>query len=99
MEKTQTHLILLFQMVQIMDIGFYCVSSAVALFGEPESIKASAHLLESGVDAPWTVILSYPAHDVVISHSKVSDTNIPSEIQGEAGSMVIEHLQNVTILC
>lgn len=76
----------------IMDIGFYCVSSAVALFGEPESIKASAHLLESGVDAHGTVILSYPAHDVVISHSKVSDTNIPSEIQGEAGSMVIEHL-------
>lgn len=76
----------------IMDIGFYCVSSAVALFGEPETVVASAHLLESGVDAHGTVILSYPAHDVVISHSKVSDTNIPSEIQGEAGSMVIEHL-------
>lgn len=76
----------------IMDIGFYCVSSAVALFGEPETVKASAHLLESGVDAHGTVILSYPEHDVVISHSKVSDSNIPSEIQGEAGSMVIEHI-------
>ena len=76
----------------IMDIGFYCVSSAVALFGEPQHIKASAHLLESGVDAHGTVILSYPEHDVVISHSKVSDSNIPSEIQGEAGSMIIEHI-------
>lgn len=76
----------------IMDIGFYCVSSAVALFGEPESVKASAHLLDSGVDAHGTVILSYKEHDVVISHSKVSDSNIPSEIQGEAGSMIIEHI-------
>lgn len=76
----------------IMDIGFYCVSSAVALFGEPEMVKASAHLLDSGVDAHGTVILSYQEHDVVISHSKVSDSNIPSEIQGEAGSMIIEHI-------
>ncbi|GLT14673.1 Gfo/Idh/MocA family protein [Vibrio algivorus] len=76
----------------IMDIGFYCVSSAVALFGEPETIKASAHLLDSGVDAHGTVILNYKEHDVVISHSKVSDSNIPSEIQGEAGSMIIEHI-------
>lgn len=76
----------------IMDIGFYCVSSAVALFGEPESVKASAHLLDTGVDAHGTVILGYKAHDVVISHSKVSDSNIPSEIQGEAGSMIIEHI-------
>ncbi len=76
----------------IMDIGFYCVSSAVALFGEPKSVKASAHLLDSGVDAHGTVILSYDDQDVVLSHSKVSDSNIPSEIQGEAGSMIIEHI-------
>ncbi|WP_105902816.1 Gfo/Idh/MocA family protein [Vibrio gangliei] len=76
----------------IMDIGFYCVSSSVALFGEPKSVKASAHLLDSGVDAHGTVILSYDDQDVVLSHSKVSDSNIPSEIQGEAGSMIIEHI-------
>lgn len=76
----------------IMDIGFYCVSSAVALFGEPITVKASAHLLDSGVDAHGTVILTYEDHEVVLSHSKVSDSNIPSEIQGEAGSLIIEHI-------
>lgn len=76
----------------IMDIGFYCVSSAVALFGQAQEIKASAHLLDSGVDAHGTVILNYPQHEVVISHSKVSGSNLASEIQGEAGSMVIEHI-------
>ncbi|OEF30002.1 Gfo/Idh/MocA family protein [Vibrio rumoiensis] len=76
----------------IMDIGFYCVSSAVALFGEPKTVQASAHLLDSGVDAHGSVLLQYSDHDVVISHSKVSDSTIPSEIQGEAGSMIIEHI-------
>ncbi|MFV0574587.1 MAG: Gfo/Idh/MocA family protein [Vibrio sp.] len=81
----------------IMDIGFYCVSSAVALFGKPavingETVKASAYLLDSGVDAHGTVVLEYKDHDVVLSHSKVSDSNIPSEIQGEAGSIIMEHI-------
>ncbi|MBD1576055.1 Gfo/Idh/MocA family oxidoreductase [Vibrio sp. S11_S32] len=76
----------------IMDIGFYCVSSAVALFGEPESIKASAHLLESGVDAHGSAILTYPEFEVVICHSKVSDSVLPTELQGEAGVMHIPHI-------
>ncbi|WP_194091501.1 Gfo/Idh/MocA family protein [Vibrio hibernica] len=76
----------------IMDIGFYCVSSAVALFGEPDSIKASAHLLESGVDAHGSAILTYPDFEVVICHSKVSESTLPTELQGEAGVMLIPHI-------
>lgn len=76
----------------IMDIGFYCVSSVVALFGEPEKIKASAHLLDSGVDAHGSAILYYPEFEVVIRHSKVSDSALPTELQGEAGMMLIDHI-------
>lgn len=35
----------------IMDIGFYCLASAVALWGEPRAVHATASLLDSGVDA------------------------------------------------
>ncbi|MCK1968821.1 Gfo/Idh/MocA family oxidoreductase [Franconibacter sp. IITDAS19] len=76
----------------IMDIGYYCLASAVALWGEPDDVIASACLLESGVDAHGTVVLRYGDADVTLLHSKVSDSTLPSEIQGEAGSLVIEKL-------
>ncbi len=76
----------------IMDIGYYCLASAVALWGAPQQVKAQASLLESGVDAHGVVVLSYGDFDVTLLHSKVSDSVIPSEIQGEAGSLVIEKI-------
>lgn len=76
----------------IMDIGFYCLASAVALWGEPHGVTATASLLESGVDAHGIVVLDYGDFSVTLQHSKVSDSVLPSEIQGEAGSLVIEKI-------
>ncbi|MDF7660125.1 Gfo/Idh/MocA family oxidoreductase [Erwiniaceae bacterium L1_54_6] len=76
----------------IMDIGYYCLAAAVTLWGEPQQVTAQASLLESGVDAHGVVVLGYGDFDVTILHSKVSDSLIPSEIQGEAGSLVIEKI-------
>lgn len=85
----------------IMDIGFYCLASAVALWGEPHSVQATASLLESGVDAHGLVVLDYGDFSVTLQHSKVSDSVLPSEIQGEEGSLVIEKIsecQKVTFV-
>lgn len=85
----------------IMDIGFYCLASAVALWGEPHSVQASASLLASGVDAHGTVVLNYGDFDVTLHHSKVSDSVLASEIQGENGSLLIEKIsecQNVAFV-
>lgn len=76
----------------VMDIGYYCLSFAVALWGEPGTVQASATLLDSGVDAHGSIILNYGDFDVTIVHSKVSNSAIASEIQGEDGSLVIEKL-------
>ena len=83
----------------IMDIGFYCLASAVALWGEPRAVHATASLLESGVDGQGTVVLSYGDFDVTLHHSKVSDSAIPSEIQGEAGALVIEKISECQKVC
>lgn len=85
----------------IMDIGFYCLASAVALWGEPHGVQASASLLESGVDAHGLVVLDYGDFSVTLQHSKVSDSVLPSEIQGEDGSLVVEKIsecQKVTFV-
>lgn len=76
----------------IMDIGFYCLASAVALWGEPKQVQASASLLDSGVDAHGVVVMDYGDFSVTLQHSKVSDSSLPSEIQGEAGALVIEKI-------
>ena len=76
----------------IMDIGFYTLSAAVALWGQPHTVQATASLLASGVDAHGSVQMNYGDFDVTLLHSKVSDSVLPSEIQGEAGSLVIEKI-------
>ncbi|RRZ88582.1 Gfo/Idh/MocA family protein [Erwinia sp. 198] len=76
----------------IMDIGYYCLAAAVSLWGEPARVVATASLLESGVDAHGTVVMSYDGFDVTLLHSKVSQSDLPGEIQGEAGSLVIGQL-------
>ncbi|MHA2725436.1 Gfo/Idh/MocA family protein [Vibrio campbellii] len=74
----------------IMDIGYYCVGSAVELFGEPNCVQASAHILSSGVDGCGSVTLAYDGFNVNLLHSKVSDSLIPSEFQGEQGSLLVD---------
>ncbi|CAE6950183.1 scyllo-inositol 2-dehydrogenase (NADP(+)) IolU [Vibrio sp. B1FLJ16] len=74
----------------IMDIGYYCLGSAVELFGEPNEVHASACVLPSGVDGCGSVTLAYDGFNVNLLHSKVSDSLIPSEFQGEQGSVLVD---------
>jgi predicted dehydrogenase len=76
----------------IMDIGYYCVAFTIALFGKPNKIQANAHLLESGVDGCGTVILNYDGFSVTVDHSKISNSQLNNEIQGENGSLLIERV-------
>ncbi|TKF80298.1 Gfo/Idh/MocA family oxidoreductase [Vibrio kanaloae] len=80
----------------LVDIGFYCAAATVALFGKPENAQASAKLLDSGVDAHGCAIFQYPEFDVTLAHSKVSDSYAPSEIQGELGAIIIDHIAECT---
>nr|WP_279591707.1 Gfo/Idh/MocA family oxidoreductase [Paenibacillus sp. F411] len=76
----------------LMDLGVYCIYPAAVLFGRPESIKSEGILLSSGVDGEGSLLLRYPEMDAVIMHSKISDSYLPAEIQGENGTMVIDKI-------
>jgi predicted dehydrogenase len=73
----------------LMDLGIYCIYPLVVLFGKPDEIKATGVMLESGVDGEGSILLQYADMDAVIMYSKISDSSLPSEIQGENGSMII----------
>ncbi len=76
----------------IMDIGVYCLYPIVALFGRPRSVLASVMKLETGVDGQGSVICSYDGFDAVVLYSKIADSFLPSEIQGEEGTLTIDRI-------
>lgn len=74
----------------LMDIGIYCLYPMVALFGKPQNVKANSYLLESGVDGEGSIILQYDEMDAIVMYSKITNSYIPSEIQGEEGSIILD---------
>jgi scyllo-inositol 2-dehydrogenase (NADP+) len=74
----------------LMDIGIYCIYPLVVLFGEPKEIRATGYKLTSGVDGAGSLLLTYDDMDAVIMHSKISNSYLPSEIQGENGTIIID---------
>ncbi len=79
----------------LLDIGIYCLYPLVDLFGMPNHIKAQATLLEKGgVDGSGSILLQYKDMEAVVLYSKISDSHLPSEIQGEKGSILIDRIGN-----
>ncbi|MED1419815.1 Gfo/Idh/MocA family oxidoreductase [Bacillus smithii] len=74
----------------LMDLGVYCLYPMIVLFGKPLNVKANSVKLETGVDGEGSVILDYGEMDAVVQYSKISNSYIPAEIQGEEGSIIID---------
>ena len=64
----------------------------IHLFGLPIEIKASAYMLESGVDGEGSVLFKYKEMEGCVVYSKISTSFLPSEIQGEDGTIVIDRI-------
>ncbi|AJY76753.1 Gfo/Idh/MocA family protein [Paenibacillus beijingensis] len=82
----------------LMDIGIYCLYPLIYLFGNPSRVQATGLMLESGVDGQGSILASYPDMDALIIYSKITDSHLPSEIQGEEGSIVINRINNPTAI-
>ena len=78
-----------------MDIGVYTVACMIRLFGAPKSIKASGIRLVNGVDGAGTILMEYPDMLGEAIYSKITDSAMPSQIQGEDGCMLIKEMENV----
>lgn len=76
----------------LMDIGIYCIYPLVVLFGAPISIKAIGYKLASGVDGDGSLLLKFEEMDAVIIHSKITNSDIRSEIQGENGTILLDKM-------
>jgi len=85
-----------------MDIGVYCIYPMVCLFGAPNEIKVNNFMLESGVDGQGSALFKYDDMDGSIIYSKIANSYLPSEIQGEEGTIIIDSINDmnkITIKC
>ncbi|MDD4637677.1 MAG: Gfo/Idh/MocA family oxidoreductase [Bacteroidales bacterium] len=76
----------------LLDIGVYTIYPMVVLFGAPKSIQATGFKLSSGVDAQGSVSFIYDNMTATILFSKVSDSTLPTEIQGEDGTIWLDRI-------
>ncbi|AYD89460.1 gfo/Idh/MocA family oxidoreductase [Actinomyces sp. 2119] len=82
----------------LMDLAVYPVSLAIHLFGTPDRVTATGHLLDSGADSHGTVVLTYDhgessGLEVVCTHSKTSPAGAGSFIASEQDALVMDDCQ------
>jgi len=76
----------------MMDIGIYTVYPMVVLFGRPQRVDASGVVLSSGVDGQGAVNLQYDGMNATVLYSKIANSSLPTEIQGEDGNITLDKI-------
>ena len=71
---------------EVLNVFAFCLM--LQLFGEPESFMSQAVFLPGSIDGQGTMICSYPDMTATLQWSKTTQGALPSEIQGEDGSII-----------
>lgn len=80
----------------IMDIGVYPIHAMIALFGAPNSLCSKLIPLHTGVDGEGSILFDYGEMLGEITYSKITNSSLPCEIQGEAGNMLFDRITNMS---
>ena len=80
----------------LMDIGVYCVHPLVKLFGKPKEVYAHGLKLSTGVDGSAVIVAMYEEMQAELLYAKITQSALPSQIQGEEASMIIREIPDTT---
>ena len=76
------------------DLGVYSAHALVNLFGEPRRVVAALIPIAAGSDGAGTALAVYDGFVADLSWSKITDSELPSEIQGEDGTLEIDAIDS-----
>lgn len=76
----------------LMDLGVYCLYPIVKLFGKPKEVKAFSAIIPDGVDGAGVTILDYETFTATLKYSKIGNSFLPTEIQGEDATILIDKI-------
>lgn len=79
----------------VMDIGIYTIYPMVAFFGRPHKIDASGIILSTGVDGQGAVNFQYEGMNATVLYSKIVNSFLPAEIEGEEGNLLLDKIQTI----
>ena len=79
----------------MMDLGIYTIYPMVVLFWQPQKIQASGLKLHTGVDGQGAVNFEYPGMNATILYSKITNSDLPTEIQGEQGTLILDRINTI----
>ncbi|EOA90337.1 hypothetical protein ACJQWK_07340 [Exserohilum turcicum] len=79
----------------LVDLGVYCVAAAVDLFGAPIDSHYWPVKIATGADGGGRLILTYPTFTVHLCHSKIYNSDAPSEIYGENGTLIVPSITDI----
>lgn len=68
-----------------MDIGVYSVHTMLHLLGKPDKVSGFCVMLRGDIDGAGTILAKYSDKIAEVSYSKITDSSLPNEIQGENG--------------
>lgn len=74
------------------DLGSYCASVLVHLFGEPDRVLAAGIELDGGADGAGAALVSYPGMVADLSWSKITSAFRPSQVEGELATLELDHV-------
>lgn len=74
------------------DIGIYTIYPMVVLFGRPKNISATGLLLSTGADGQGSVNFEYENMNATILYSKIVNSQLSTEIQGEDGLISLDRI-------
>lgn len=76
----------------VMDIGIYTIYPMVALFGKPQKIEAQGIVVHTGADGQGAVNFQYDGMNATVLYSKIANSALPTEIEGEAGNLLLDKI-------
>lgn len=79
----------------VMDLGIYTIYPMVVLFGAPKKVDATGLLLSTGVDGQGAVNFEYDNMNATVIYSKIADSLLPTEIQGETGILTVDRINSI----
>lgn len=80
----------------LLDIGIYPVYMLALLFGLPKRCFNLSVRLDNGIDGLGELIAQYDGFIGEISYSKITNSFVPSRIEGENGYMTIDKISEPT---
>ncbi len=78
----------------LMDLGVYCAHALVFLFGAPVRTFGASVQIRSGSDGAGVALAVYPEFVADLNYSKITESHLPSQIQGEHGTLLVDHIDS-----